>query len=81
MYLKPQRTPGGQRRYRSKDIEVIEKIKHLRYKERYTIAGTIKELRSSRKTTEGKNLDVMVDEIAEMIRERVLEKIGNGTGE
>jgi DNA-binding transcriptional MerR regulator len=43
-YLKPAKTPGGQRRYCARDIEIIKKIKHLRYQEKYTVAGTLKEL-------------------------------------
>ncbi len=43
-YLKPFKTPGGQRRYGDGDIETLKKIKHLRYQDKYTIAGTLKEL-------------------------------------
>ncbi len=46
-YLIPVRTRGGQRRYSSQDIEIIEKIKHFRYKEKYTIAGALKEIRNN----------------------------------
>ncbi len=44
-YLKPGKTPGGQRRYCLRDIRIIEKIKYLRYQEKYTIAGALKEIR------------------------------------
>ncbi len=43
-YLKPAKTGGGQRRYCARDIRVIKEIKQLRYQEKYTIAGTLKEL-------------------------------------
>lgn len=77
-YLKPSRTDGGQRRYSLEDIEIIKKIKHFRYKEKYTIAGTINELQNNRRAIKNKDLEKMVGEIAEMIRERVMERIGKG---
>lgn len=40
-HLKPKRTDGGQRRYSAKDIDIVKKIKHFRYVEKYTIEGTI----------------------------------------
>jgi MerR family transcriptional regulator, heat shock protein HspR len=43
-YLRPAKTPGGQRRYCMRDIDVIKRIKLLRYQDKYTIAGTINEL-------------------------------------
>ncbi len=45
MYLNPWRTKGGQRRYSTRDVEVIEKIRHLRYEKLYTIAGTVCQLK------------------------------------
>ena len=44
-FLKPDKTPGGQRRYCVRDVRIIEKIKYLRYQEKYTIAGALKEIR------------------------------------
>lgn len=44
--LKPRKTPRGQRQYRRKDVEVVLRIKHLLYEERYTIAGARKALRN-----------------------------------
>ena len=37
--LKPKKNRGGTRLYTSKDIELINRIKHLRTKEKLTIAG------------------------------------------
>ncbi len=72
IYLKPERTTGGQRRYRSKDIEVIEKIKYFPYEKQYTIAGTINEMKNNnKKTLKDSELKNMVGDIAEMIRERI----------
>lgn len=38
-FLNPVRTPGGQRRYRPEDLEVLKEIKRLLKDELYTIAG------------------------------------------
>lgn len=38
-FLQPMRTPGGQRRYRPQDIQVILEIKRLLKEEMYSIAG------------------------------------------
>ncbi len=37
--LKPKKSRGGNRIYTEKDIEIINRIKHLRSKEKLTIAG------------------------------------------
>lgn len=37
--LKPRKNRGGTRLYTTKDIELINRIKHLRTKEKLTIAG------------------------------------------
>ncbi len=44
--LKPQKSKGGNRRYRKKDIEIIQKIKELLYEEGFTIKGANKQLNS-----------------------------------
>lgn len=43
--LKPLRTSKGRRRYRKKDIEIVEKIKNLLHHQGYTIEGARKKLR------------------------------------
>ncbi|MEE8541830.1 MAG: MerR family transcriptional regulator [Desulfobacterales bacterium] len=37
--LKPKRTRSGQRLYRKSDVELILKVKHLLYDQKYTIKG------------------------------------------
>lgn len=37
--LKPRKNRGGNRLYTSKDIEIVNRINHLRTKEKLTIAG------------------------------------------
>jgi DNA-binding transcriptional MerR regulator len=43
-FLKPARTPGGQRRYCARHIRIITRIRQLRYQEKYTVAGALEEL-------------------------------------
>ena len=38
--LKPKKNRGGNRIYTERDIELVNRIKHLRSKEKLTIAGT-----------------------------------------
>lgn len=37
--LAPRKSPGGQRLYRRKDLELLLLIKHLLYEQKFTIAG------------------------------------------
>lgn len=37
--LKPEKSEAGQRRYRQKDLDLIQKIKSLLYDKKYTISG------------------------------------------
>ncbi|RKZ22651.1 MerR family transcriptional regulator [bacterium] len=43
--LRPVRTSKGRRRYRKKDIEMVEKIKNLLHNQGYTIEGARKKLK------------------------------------
>ena len=47
--LQPNKTKSGQRFYEKKDVELVIKIQHLLYLERYTIAGAKSKLKSSGK--------------------------------
>lgn len=41
-YLRPVRTPGGQRRYRAQDIQTVFTLKRLLREEMFSIAGARK---------------------------------------
>jgi DNA-binding transcriptional MerR regulator len=43
-FLAPDRTPGLQRRYNERDIEIIEEIRHLLKVEGFSIAGAKRQL-------------------------------------
>ena len=46
--LKPEKSDGGTRRYRKKDIELLKRINHLLNVECYTHAGVRRQLKSRR---------------------------------
>ncbi|MCP4705850.1 MAG: MerR family transcriptional regulator [candidate division Zixibacteria bacterium] len=54
--LKPKKNRGGNRTYQKQDIEIVNRIKHLLYKENYTIAGARNRLKGIKPTTEKKEL-------------------------
>ena len=74
--LSPTKNRGGNRAYRSKDIEVELLVKHLLYDEKYTIEGANKRLLEMRREGELKDereevlrpqfLSAMKDELAEL---------------
>ncbi len=39
--LKPERRSNDERRYRQKDVELLLRIRHLLYEEKFTIAGAV----------------------------------------
>jgi DNA-binding transcriptional MerR regulator len=68
-YLRPAKTPGGQRRYCARDIETIKRIKCLRYQDKYTISGTIEELeREDKRAFAGVLHTSTKDDIQEVFR-------------
>ena len=51
--LRPKKNPAGQRLYRPRDLELVQRIKTLLYDERLTLEGAKKRLLAdSRKTTQ-----------------------------
>jgi DNA-binding transcriptional MerR regulator len=47
--LKPKKNRAGNRSYQQKDIQMVNRIKHLLYEERHTIAGARDKLKSIKK--------------------------------
>jgi DNA-binding transcriptional MerR regulator len=54
--LRPKKNRGGNRTYQIHDIEIINQIKQLLYKENYTIEGARNRLRGIKPTEEKKEL-------------------------
>lgn len=44
--LRPRKNRAGNRAYKKKDIEIVQKIQYLLYEEQYTIEGARKKLKS-----------------------------------
>ena len=61
--IKPKRTASGQRLYRRSDVELILKIKHLLYEQKFTIPGARKYLKSKRTDSPGKKGQDLLQEI------------------
>ena len=54
--LKPRKNRGGSRTYTAKDIELVNRIKHLRTKEKLTIAGARAKLMMKRSSEDGNRM-------------------------
>jgi DNA-binding transcriptional MerR regulator len=54
--LKPRKNRGGNRIYQMQDIEVVNRIKQLLYKENFTIEGARNRLKGIKPTQERKDL-------------------------
>jgi DNA-binding transcriptional MerR regulator len=85
-FLRPPRTDGGQRRYDSGSLEIVQHIKHLVDEEKYSIAGARGVLAMEKKQEEQRDdisvrlrneeqLNLILDEIAAIVREKVLARL------
>ncbi len=55
--LRPERCGNDERRYRRKDIDLLLRIRHLLYEEKFTIAGAVEQLRKGRKNGRSKAME------------------------
>lgn len=55
--LNPKKNRGGNRTYTQKDIEIVNRINHLRKKEKLTIEGTRAKLTMKKHTEEKENIN------------------------
>lgn len=85
-YLRPPRTEGGQRRFDETSLKMVERIKQLVDDEKYSIAGARGVLALEKQQSEQRNqvslrlrneeqIDLILDEIAEILREKVLARL------
>ena len=64
--IKPQKSRGGHRRYRKKDVELILWVKKLLYEKKFTIEGALKEISKSKN---GKlNFMAIKEELQEIVK-------------
>ena len=67
--LRPKKNPAGQRLYRPRDLELVQRIKALLYDERLTLEGAKKRLLSeSRKTNQQLDLGLRENSYADTLR-------------
>ena len=64
-HLRPEKRRSGQRLYTAKDLENIQYVKQLLYRDGYTISGAKKKLRGKA----GKDLDSVIETAKREIRE------------
>jgi DNA-binding transcriptional MerR regulator len=73
--LRPKKNPAGQRLYRPRDVELVQRIKTLLYDERLTLEGAKKRLLAeSRKATHQLDLglrETMYADALKRVRERL----------
>jgi len=60
--LKPKKNRGGSRMYTAKDIEIVNRIKHLRTEEKLTIAGARAKLMMKRPSEEKETMKLSARE-------------------
>ena len=67
--LRPKKNPAGQRLYRPRDLELVQRIKALLYDERLTLEGAKKRLLAeSRKTNQQLDLGLRETSYADTLR-------------
>lgn len=73
--LRPKKNPAGQRLYRKRDLDLVQRIKTLLYDERLTLEGAKKRLiAESRKSTEQLELGMKEAAYANALR-RIRERL------
>lgn len=87
--LRPDRTPGGQRRYDAEMTERVRIIKRLSGEKRYSLAAIREHLTASqelarhrpgigRRTTAERAVELIIDEVADLLKERLLDLLEAG---
>jgi DNA-binding transcriptional MerR regulator len=69
----PKKKFGRNRRYNPDDIELLKKIKHMLYNQRYTIEGVKKKLKSIEKEKNQIEMDFSVDK--KETKENILDEL------
>jgi DNA-binding transcriptional MerR regulator len=61
--IKPKRTQSGQRLYRKRDVELLQKIQYLLYKKRFTIPGAKRYLIDKKALPKGLTRQELLEEL------------------
>ena len=73
--LRPKKNPAGQRLYRPRDLELVQRIKTLLYEERLTLEGAKKRLIGESRRTDQLELGMKEATYAETLR-RIRDRLG-----
>ena len=73
--LRPKKNPAGQRLYRPRDLELVQRVKVLLYDERLTLEGAKKRLIAESRRTDQLELGMKEVAYAEALR-RIRDRLG-----
>ena len=73
--LRPKKNPAGQRLYRPRDLELVQRIKTLLYEERLTLEGAKKRLIGESRRVDQLELGMKEVTYAEVLR-RIRDRLG-----
>ena len=73
--LRPKKNPAGQRLYRPRDLELVQRIKTLLYEERLTLEGAKKRLIAESRRTDQLELGMKEVTYAETLK-RIRDRLG-----
>ena len=73
--LRPKKNPAGQRLYRPRDLELVQRIKTLLYDERLTLEGAKKRLIAESRRTDQLELGMKETAYADALR-RIRDRLG-----
>jgi DNA-binding transcriptional MerR regulator len=73
--LRPKKNPAGQRLYRPRDLELVQRIKTLLYEERLTLEGAKKRLIGESRRVDQLELGMKEATYAEALR-RIRDRLG-----
>jgi DNA-binding transcriptional MerR regulator len=73
--LRPKKNPAGQRLYRPRDLELVQRIKTLLYEERLTLEGAKKRLSAESRRADQMELGVKEATYADALR-RIRDRLG-----
>jgi DNA-binding transcriptional MerR regulator len=73
--LRPKKNPAGQRLYRPRDLELVQRIKSLLYDERLTLEGAKKRLIAESRRTDQLELGMKEAAYADALR-RIRDRLG-----
>lgn len=73
--LHPKKSKGRNRKYNPQDIELLKKIKHMLYSQKFTIDGARQKLREAAKSKHQLELEFFSDKDEARTKEEIIKKL------